>query len=370
VNLPALTLDRLVARAVRNLGPVNIEPSPRTNIVFGDNGQGKTSLLEAIYLVATSRSFRTAKLRDVVQHGERGFRVAATWSERRGELPSLDREQVVAYEGRASQVRIDGNPASTLASYATKSPVVVFHAEELALTTGAASIRRRLLDRVALYVAPASARAAGAYARALKTRQELLRRGSSDVELEAYEDVAARAGAELTRGRARAAAELELDVSRAFEDIGVSNATLGVRYERGGSEDADEAKHELWDRRSRDTRAPSATFGPHRDDLVITLEGHVARTVASQGQHRALTLAIKAAESSTIARCTGLEPVQLLDDVSSELDPKRTAALFFHLSKRRAQVFVTTTRPDVVAAALGEENTKHFQVVGGIVTVA
>ncbi|HTJ85309.1 MAG TPA: DNA replication and repair protein RecF, partial [Polyangiaceae bacterium] len=107
-----------------------------------------------------------------------------------------------------------------------------------------------------------------------------------------------------------------------------------------------------------------------RDDLVLSLDGHLARGVASQGQHRALTLAIKAAESATIARVTGLEPIQLLDDVSSELDPTRTEALFSHLARRRAQIFVTTTRPDLVGAALRDAFTKRYRVVGGALAEA
>lgn len=365
MTLPSLTLDRLVARGVRNLVDVELEAAPEQNLITGDNGQGKTSLLEAIYLAATSKSFRTARPREIARHGEKGFFVRARFTERRGDLPELGREQTVAYVDRTMQVKLDGNRPTTLAAYATRSPVVVFHADELALSSGPAAMRRRLLDRVALYLAPAALRASSAYLKALRSRHELLRRRGSPSEISAYEAVAARAGAELTRARAHAATELATDAVQAFADIGAPNLVLAVRYEPGGSDDEAAALEELARRRDTDMKLPAASFGPHRDDLSLRLGGRIARGVASQGQHRAITLALKAAESATIARFTGLEPIQLLDDVSSELDPARTEALFAHLGRRRSQLFVTTTRPDLVAQALDRSNTKSFRVVEG-----
>ena len=192
---PSLTLDRLVVRGVRNLADLELEAAPEQNLITGDNGQGKTSLLEAIYLAATSKSFRTARPREIVRHGDKSFTVRARFTERRGALPPFTREQTVAYEERAMHVRLDGNSPPTLAAYATRSPVVVFHADELALSSGPAAMRRRLLDRVALYLVPAALRASSTYGKALKTRHELLRRRGSAGELSAYESVAASSGA-------------------------------------------------------------------------------------------------------------------------------------------------------------------------------
>ena len=365
-DTPSLSLTRLVVRHVRNVETIELEPG-RTNILFGDNGQGKTSLLEAIYVLCTSRSFRASKLREVASHTAEGFQVRGSFEEMRdGE--ALLREQIATTRHGSLHVRLDGNKPSSLAEYAVKSPVVVFHPDELALSSGPASVRRRMLDRVALYGSPRSMAASAAYNRALRARRELLQRlGPGAPELDAYEDIAARAGAELTRARARAVEALATDVLAAFTEIAQPGLCLEFAYEPGGSDDADHARKELAERRPRDARAPTATFGPHRDDLALRLDGHSARLVASQGQHRAITLALKAAESATIARITGLEPIQLLDDVSSELDPSRTEALFRFLLAARGQLFLTTTRPELVEQALGARDARRFRLISGAI---
>jgi DNA replication and repair protein RecF len=125
------------------------------------------------------------------------------------------------------------------------------------------------------------------------------------------------------------------------------------------------ARAELARERGRDARAPSASFGPHRDDLTLRLGGHAVRLVASQGQHRAITLALKAAESAVLQRLTGLTPIQLLDDVSSELDPTRNRALYTFLREARGQVFLTTPRPELVEGPFEALERSSFQVLAG-----
>ncbi len=361
----SLALRTLQVRGFRNLAVLELEAG-RANVVFGDNGQGKTSLLEAIYVLCTSKSFRCSKLREAVSHGASGFSIRGSLLERRGELEPIAREQSARLVRGALEVRLEGNKPPTLADYATKSPVVVFHPDELALSTGAAAIRRRLLDRVALHADPRSVAANGAYARALRSRKELLRsERDSPGELDAYEDIAARAGAELTRARRAAIEALAPHMHDAFARIAAPDLELSIAYEPGGTDDADRARRELRDRRTKDAAAPTATFGPHRDDVVMRLGSHSVRHVASQGQHRALTLALKAAESATIARLSGLEPIQLLDDVSSELDPSRTDALFRFLLEARGQLFLTTTRPELVERALEQVGVTRIRLVSG-----
>jgi DNA replication and repair protein RecF len=104
----------------------------------------------------------------------------------------------------------------------------------------------------------------------------------------------------------------------------------------------------LRDARRLDARAKRTAFGPHRDDIALAVDGHAARVVASQGQHRAITLALKIAEQTCIAQARRVQPILLLDDVSSELDAERTAALYDHLATTASQIFLTTTRRDLI----------------------
>ena len=369
--MPTLLLQHLRVRDLRNLARVDLDAAPRVNVISGNNGHGKTSLLEAIYFAATSRSFRTHRPAELVRHGAELCSVAARFAEVDGGLPPLAREQTAAVQGnRGCAVRVDGNRPSSLAEYATRSPVVAFHPDELVLSTGPAAGRRTLLDRLALFIDPTSADHRARYARALKARQQLLKRdagGELDSgEIEAFEELCALHGAALTRAREGAAQALMPELHTAFRRIAAPELGLSVRFVPGGSADAGEARAELRRHRRRDAHRPSPGFGPHRDDLELRFDGHPVRLVGSQGQHRALTLALKAAETSAIAAARGLEPILLLDDVSSELDPERTAALFTFLSLSHGQIFLTTTRRElIVTPGLDPSARRDFRVEGG-----
>lgn len=366
---PNLFLRRLKAVGVRNLAPLSLEPAPKFNVIAGANGQGKTSVLEAIYIVATSRSFRVTNTRDARTHDATLLAVEAIIGERRGDGPPIDRLQSYRVERARATLAVNEQRPRSLAAYAVQSPVVVFHPDELALSTGPATHRRKVMDRLVLYTRPSEASAATEYARALKARQELLKRGIEGPELDAYELVAARAGAALTRARRLAVDALRPHLHVAFAQIADPSLVLGCSYIEGGSPAEETAREELFGRRSRDGRVGSATFGPHRDDLRLELDGHSAREVASQGQHRALTLSLKAAESETIREATGLEPIHLLDDVSSELDPQRTRALFAYFHGCRGQLFLSTTRAELVTDELpGGADTALFHIEKGVVT--
>jgi DNA replication and repair protein RecF len=166
--------------------------------------------------------------------------------------------------------------------------------------------------------------------------------------VDAFEELCAVHGAALTQARAEAALALAAELLPAFAQIAAPDLELGVAFSPGGSTFPDVARDELRRQRRRDAHRPSAGFGPHRDDLDLRLGGHPVRVVASQGQHRALTLALKAAETSAIGAARGLPPILLLDDVSSELDPERTLALFAYLGLSQGQIFITTTRPELI----------------------
>lgn len=347
---PRLRLDVLAAEAIRNLTRVFIEPSPGLNVFAGANGQGKTSILEAIYLSCTSRSFRTSRLSEVVSHGHKAAFSRAQFTEVVPDQNGLTREQTTSIERGHVDVRVDGDKPPSLGAFATLSPVVVFHPDELNLSRGPAAARRTLLDRVALFIDASSASDRSRYTRALKQRREvLLREGTKGPTLDAFERLCAHHGARLTRARAQAALALGDALQEAFARIAAPELSLTSQFEPGGSDDEATALSALFEARSADCRRKTAGFGPHRDDLGLFLDGHAARVVGSQGQHRALTLALKAAEAVCVAEARDLSPIWLLDDVSSELDPERTKALFAFLSLLEGQVFLTTTRPDILA---------------------
>jgi DNA replication and repair protein RecF len=348
-----LFLSQLRTQRMRNLLPLVAEFGPRFNVLYGDNGQGKTNLLEALYVLCTTRSFRAARLAELTAH------TATEPSFISGDFQdgALTREQRVTFRAGNTLVRVDGKRPSTLAAYATLSPAVVFHPGELQLSAGPSSLRRKLLDRVALYMDPSSLHHAERYGRAQRERQRTLTiRGAGSPDLSAWEALMVEHGIAVMLARSRAADLLTVHAQRAFERIAAPNLQLAVTLQSTATIVASEYAAALHANRERDVRRGSASIGPHRDDLHIELDGHAARSTASQGQHRAIVLALKAGEISVIGQVRGMRPILLLDDVSSELDPERTAAFFGFLAGEIGQVFLTTTRRELIATGSGERS--------------
>jgi DNA replication and repair protein RecF len=344
-----LVFERVVVRAFRNIDELVLTPSPVLNVVAGDNGQGKTSLLEALYVVATSKSFRTERAKELVQEGRDVASVQARVRE-----AGLSREQRFATGTEGTAVMLDGKRPARRSAYAVKTPVVVFHPGDLALASGPASIRRTLLDRIALFVEPASADHRQRYQRALSARQTALEeRGPTARDLEAFEQIVASEGAALSRARRRAAERLLSALAPAFARMAPRELRLDASYVPGGAEDDAAYAAELAARRARDLRRRAATFGPHKDELELAIDGRSARHHASQGQQRILALAAKIAELECVRSARGAHPVLLLDDVSSELDPGRTGAVYELVKNEPSQVFVTTTRPELFVTDSG-----------------
>jgi DNA replication and repair protein RecF len=167
--------------------------------------------------------------------------------------------------------------------------------------------------------------------------------------------------------RAEAANRLVAEAEAVFKRIGAPGLCFAARYARSAPPDADAYMAELQRRRAQDFRRGSASMGPHRDDLAMELDGHPVRVVASQGQHRAVVLALKLAEIAVIGAARDVRPILLLDDVSSELDRERSAALFEVLREERGQVFLSTTRPDLIETGTGggAEWRRDFTVESG-----
>jgi len=359
----SLAIGSLAARSFRNLASISIEPSPHFNVVSGDNGQGKTSLLEAIYVACTSRSFRAARMNEIVAHGENIASVRARIVE-----AGDDREQSVGLRGGSRVVRIDGKRPPTLADYAVRTPAIAFHPGLLALTMGGGAERRKMLDRIALYLTPSSLAEGTAYTHAMRERQKTLEvRGTTAPELVDWEVLVARHGTAVSNARQNAAALLAAATSAVFASIGPVGARLDVTYSRSAPDDESAFRSELALRRPADARRRAASIGPHRDDLRLELGGHAMRGFASQGQHRAAVLSLELGEIEVVAQSRGTRPILLLDDVSSELDLERTTALLAFVREQEGQVFLTTTRPDLIDSSLFADGAERrdFRVVAG-----
>lgn len=228
---------------------------------------------------------------------------------------------------------------------------VAFTPDDLEVSKGGPELRRRFLDRALLNCRPAYLERALRYAQALKARSKLLSRPDVDEALlDAYDETLASAGADVTVARAAFVATMAPRIEACFEAIALPAPPLVVRYSSGVSDaagDVASARSRLLEllasRRALDLRRRTTSVGPHLDDLDLIIDGAPARVRASQGQHRALVLALKLSEIAHITETIGEPPVLLLDDISSELDVLRSQQLFSVLADQAGQVLITTT---------------------------
>ena len=338
-----------------------IEPHPRFNVLSGDNGQGKTNVLEAIYLLGTLRSFRAGKTEEMVRFGAESALVRA-----RVEKLETTRMLEVTLAPGHKHARVDGKGARA-SDYFGGFNVVLFAPEDLRLPKGAPAGRRRFVDRAVWNAHPAYLGEVQTYEKVLRSRNAVLRDGGDTSMLEVYDEQLAKAAVAIVTRRRALVEELGPRVRAAFERVTQTGLALGIGYETelDISNIEDSLRTRLVQERRRDLARGSTSSGPHVDDLELVLDGKSAKLYASQGQLRAIVLALKIAEIEFLREKLGDSPVLLLDDVSSELDPKRNAQLFDFLKSVPCQAFITTTHRGHV---LLSEERLDFHVVGGTVS--
>lgn len=367
-----MLLRALQLAQVRNLAPLALHPGPRFNVLAGENGQGKTNVLEAIYAVCTLRSFRTRRLADLIAFGQEEARLGAE-VDRGGSVRTYD----LAIRPTGRQARLDAKLVRPTSRYFGGFQVVLFAPEDLAVPRGSPADRRAFLDRAVFQRAPEYLGEAQSYDKVLKNRNALLRalreRQSRDhTLLEVYDQQLAELGARRMVRRARLVDEIAPRFRRAFEAIARVDIPVDLAYAPAlGGPVADEPAvaaalaQALAQAHGQDIARATTSVGPHRDDLELLLGGQPAGAFASQGQLRAMVLAWKTAELDLLEDAHGEAPILLLDDVSSELDPRRNEYLFEFLRLKRNQCFVSTTHPKHVLAT---EERVDYDVRSGRVT--
>ncbi len=346
----------------RNLSQVTVTPSPRATIAVGENGQGKTNLLEALYYLATLKPLRANTLKELVQFTQGRARVQGRWL-----LNGAERDIAVEVSHGTRTAFVDGKRAASLEAYFGGVSVVAFTPDDLSIVKGGPEGRRTFLDRSVFNRFPAYLQESREYARALKSRNRLLKEHAPHAHLQVWDETLARMGARLWVRRRALVNEVAPRAVVAFGRIGRIEAGASFLYEPAhltlAFQTASEAELQsalaqaLDARLLRDVERGHTSVGPHVDDLELSLGEHAARQYASQGQSRALVIAWKVAEIENLSNTNGFLPMLLLDDVSSELDPERNAFLMQYLADSGAQTLLTTTDAQLVRRAAGPQTT-------------
>ena len=347
-------------RGFRNLEHVLLNPGPRLNVVHGDNGQGKSNLLEAIFYLGSLKSFRLAARDDLIGHDKDRASLAGRFS---GEpLPTTCKVRLARTKARALALN-DKRPRST-AAWVAAIQMVLFHPGHLSLAIGSPENRRAFVDRMLEQIDVTYAKTAAMYVKALRSRNRLLKREAQTRAITAYDDILASTGEVIGRARSALVEEIKPLAEQAFARVTERALPLSLDYRPRTEPTRDAIERALSRSLHKDRARGFTTEGPHGDDIALTIDSRVARHHASQGQHRAMVLALKIAELEVIGRRVGRVPILLLDDVSSELDRARTATLFDVLDELGGQVFLTTTRPELVSA---QSDRDDFSIAAGVI---
>ena len=331
-------LAHLRLRDFRNYSRLDADFSPGFHLLLGDNAQGKTNILEAIYLMATLRSFRGVGGAQMVRHGQKGYFVG-------GKVVGQGEHDIKMYwSARERSLTLDARPVRKLTDYLGVLRVVVFCTEDLQLIKGVPRARRRFLDLLLSQTHPTYLPLLQRYTRALRSRNALLKRPAPDpAALESFSRELITGGEEIIRLRRELAPRFSPLARLAYRRI--SNDAEELRLEYRPSVKKDFAV-ELAQSRRREGAYRATMVGPHRDDLELLLNDRSAAQFASEGQKRSLAIALKLAQAEYLAGLLGSPPMVLIDDIMGELDLKRRSG-FLPLLERahqsRGQVFMTAT---------------------------
>lgn len=362
-----MRLRRLTLQNLRNIPLAELSFSGRQQFFVGQNGQGKTNLLEAVGFVTALRSFRTADASLLIAQGKREGALAAEF-EHETYGPS---RVVITLRPGGKEVTCDGERITRLADFLGRFPTVVFSSQDQQLVRGAPALRRRWLD---LALAGTDARylySLTNYHRALEGRNQLLKRQAGAAELAAFEAPLAEAAAALVTARRAGVETLAPHVAAAYAALSAEAEPASLAYEpdtdaaasAAPSDAASAWRAHLEKTRARDLQFRSSLSGPHRDDLALRVGGRPAKDYGSEGQQRSLVLALRLAQVNHVRAATGVQPVLLADDVLGELDPARRRRFWAALGEER-QVLATGT--ELPAAELGAW--EIFRVASGAFT--
>lgn len=354
------------AEHFRNLQKTELFPDPGVNVIFGENGQGKTNILESIWMFTGCHSFRTHNHKELIEKSQREAKVSLSFS-----AHGMDNDAVLTInQNREFMLNgaVKGRPRRFLGEFQS----VVFSPDSLSIIQDAPSERRRFLDIAVSMIRPAYSGHLLKYTKILSNRNALLKQISMGEAREEYLDTwdeeLARSGAHLTVYRLHYVDNLVRIAAEIYKEISGGKELMKIEYQqscRSFSADEYEITEKIYQglqkNREPDIRRQLTSVGPHKDDLLLSIDDLPARQFASQGQQRSSALALKLAEGYIIKETCGEYPVVLLDDVMSELDTRRQTFLLEYL--KNWQVFLTCCDPSQVSRIRG---CKTFHIENGI----
>lgn len=337
-----MIIKSLELKNYRNYEALSIEPSSGTNIFFGDNAQGKTNVLEAVYVCATSKSHRGSRDREMIRFGQEDAHICMK-VERSGVLHKLD---IHLKKNKVKGIAVDGMIIKKYSQLFGVVNVVLFSPEDLGIIKNGPGERRRFIDMELCQLSKLYMSYLMNYTKILNQRNNLLKQLGNDSSLletlDIWDAQLVRYGSLLVRERKKFVSELNALIGDIHSKLSGGRERLVIEYEPSAGEE-DYGKR-LFSKRSYDIKTRTTSVGPHRDDISFSIRDIDIRRFGSQGQQRTAALSLKLAEIELVRRVTNDKPVLLLDDVLSELDGRRQNYLLESI--RDIQTMITCTGLD------------------------
>lgn len=360
--LPTVELTNLAVHHVRRIVNAQMRVAGTSNVICGANGSGKTSLLESIHYLATARSFRTTRARDVITRGEESLVVSGSLTDAGGREYRIGVEKTAS----ATRLKLNGENLTVASRVARLMPVLTFNTESHLLLDGGPANRRALIDRLLFHVEQQYLDALKTYHRGLKQRNSLLRRRAPAQQLAAFEHQLSETAAGIDRGRHDCVAKVNdfLGDSPLCDGIGA----LTLEYRRGWP-DNETLVQSLERGRLKDYETGNTSYGPHRAELRIRIDGMTAKSIVSRGQGKLIISAIISAQAQYLGQFAAEKPILLIDDLASELDRDARQRAVDSLLATKAQCFFTAIEatdlpPELIGAS------RLFHVEHGVVGAA
>lgn len=337
-----MLIRKITIENLRNLASVAIEPHERLNYLCGENGAGKTSVLEAITTLSRGRSFRTPQASELNGPNQASFRVYAEVEDETGQVHRAGLER----SSRHWRGRLDGTDLRQLSQLTRILPTVLMEPDSHLLVSGPPDVRRRFLDWGVFHVEHDFLETWRAYARALKQRNSALRHQDVDL-LDSLDDVLVGHGKRLNEKRSRYVEQVSERLDAALDALKTRVQAVTLRYQAGWS--GDSLLDALRERRQRDLDRGQTGSGPHRADLAIHCGSAPARTVLSRGEQKAVAAALLLIQADLL-KTAGKTPVLLFDDLVSEFDRAHFDVVLNKAMEHGGQVWITgTERPELPA---------------------
>jgi DNA replication and repair protein RecF len=360
-------ITRLRLFNYRNIKELEVFPSEGTSLFTGQNGQGKTNLLESVYLLAYGRSFRTSTPKECIQHGQSSCRIEGIV-----EHGTLRKELQISITNTEKKLFLQGKPVA-LDEFVGNLHVLAFAHEHLKVVRGSPADRRAFIDRAMVFLYPSHLNDLAGYGRALKQRNAVLsiaheKKGIVDESLlDSWDGAIAGPGARIISNRLRYVDQMKAELPQELfgsESLKMHYLSTVVDAGLSVSKIEEHFMQRLLQARSADQRTGYTSIGPHRDDLKLFVNGKSLVNFGSAGQQRSSLLALYFSQMEIHRKMHGFYPIFLVDDAEAELDEQRLRAFVNYLSQR-TQTILTSAKGFLMFSVSG--NASHFEVKNGTI---